>query len=349
MAKLPKLPHVKYVRSKGKVYAYFNTGRKKGGQPVYARLPDPGSVGFFDSYSSFMGGRTKQAKVEWTVADLVEEYEASSDYAKKAKGTRNLYSMTGKRIVEALGEFPVNDLTRADVRTVLDTMQDRPGAHNVFVAVLGILYTWARDRDKTILRPTEGIKQLRVKAHEPWPDDVLHAGLEAKHDRTRLAVNLLYYTGQRIGDVVRIRWSDIKGGVLHLTQQKRGKFVEVRIHEALAEELAHTPKAGITILTNHQGAPISSEIVRRELQAFTAAMGHQTVPHGLRKNAVNALLEAGCTVAEVGAITGQSHRIVEYYARRVNTRKLASAAILKLENKGGIGKRFGKRASEGAE
>ena len=133
--------------------------------------------------------------------------------------------------------------------------------------------------------------------------------------------------------------------MLTLKQQKRGKIVQVRVHEALAEELAATPKAGLTILTNYQCGQLSQEIVRKELQAFTRTIGHETVPHGLRKNAVNALLEAGCTIAEVAAVTGQSYRIVEKYAARVNVRTLAGAAIVKLENRPRTGKPIGKPAA----
>lgn len=53
--------------------------------------------------------------------------------------------------------------------------------------------------------------------------------------------------------------------------------------------------------------------------------------HGLRKSAVVFLLEAGCTDAEVSSITGQSRQMVEHYARQVNQRKLAAAAVLKWE------------------
>ncbi len=54
--------------------------------------------------------------------------------------------------------------------------------------------------------------------------------------------------------------------------------------------------------------------------------------HGLRKSAVVMLLEVGCTTAEVQAITGQSMQMVEHYAKQVNQKKLAAAAILKWEN-----------------
>ena len=53
--------------------------------------------------------------------------------------------------------------------------------------------------------------------------------------------------------------------------------------------------------------------------------------HGLRKSAVVMLLEAGCSDAEVGAVTGQSRSMVEHYAKRVNQGKLAAAAVLKWE------------------
>ena len=42
-------------------------------------------------------------------------------------------------------------------------------------------------------------------------------------------------------------------------------------------------------------------------------------------------VEAGCTTQQVGAITGQSDEIVAYYARGVDQKRLARAAMEKLE------------------
>ena len=44
------------------------------------------------------------------------------------------------------------------------------------------------------------------------------------------------------------------------------------------------------------------------------------------------LLEAGCSVPEVAAITGQSYQMVQHYAAGISQRRLGKAAILKLEN-----------------
>lgn len=90
--------------------------------------------------------------------------------------------------------------------------------------------------------------------------------------------------------------------------------------------------------TGRTGAPLKRGTLRQELQAFTRTHGTKTVPHGLRKNAVNALLEAGGTIAEVASITGQTFAIVEHYAKRMNSKAMGSAVILKLENTRATGK-----------
>ena len=40
---------------------------------------------------------------------------------------------------------------------------------------------------------------------------------------------------------------------------------------------------------------------------------------------------AGCSIAEVAAITGQTYQIVEKYAAKINTRQLGKTAIVKLD------------------
>ena len=56
--------------------------------------------------------------------------------------------------------------------------------------------------------------------------------------------------------------------------------------------------------------------------------------HGPRKSAVVFLIEASCSPAEVAPITGQTMQMVEHYAKQVNQKKLARAAILKWERSG---------------
>ena len=59
---------------------------------------------------------------------------------------------------------------------------------------------------------------------------------------------------------------------------------------------------------------------------------HGLVFHGQRKSSVCFLLEAGCSVEEVEAITRQSRAMIEHYAADLNRQRLASRAIAKREN-----------------
>lgn len=333
MVKLPKLDHVKFVRSKGSVYAYFNTGKKVDGKPVYVRLPAPSSPDFYSRYGALVAGRTKRATADYTVASLIDDYTRSVEFRGRAANTQKSYNIQLEKVRGRLGKLSVNQVTPKHVRAILDKEGWGAATQNIFVAVIGSLYAWGRKRDKAAIEPTKDIGKLKTGQHEPWPDDIIYAALACEDARVRLAVHLLYYTGQRIGDVCALRWGNIRAGRVKLTQQKGGKTLSIRIHRDLQAELDRTPRQGITILTGANGCAVSPETIREELQAFTMALGVKTVPHGLRKNAVITLLEEGCTVAEVASITGQTFEVVEHYAARVNNDKLSDTAMLKFEGR----------------
>jgi integrase len=128
-----------------------------------------------------------------------------------------------------------------------------------------------------------------------------------------------------------MRWLDISEHGVSVSQKKTRKVLDIRLHSALLKELARYPRSFDTILTTKNGQPMPPDNLRYALQAFAAKHGFKIVPHGLRKNAVNALIEAGCTVAQTAAVSGQSLQMVEHYAKKRNQTALGSAAILQWE------------------
>ena len=335
MAKRPRLPeHIKRVRSRGREYLYFNTGKKNAnGQPIRVPVPPMSSPSFWPTYASLKAARDRKAKAVYTVASACDAYENSTDWAKKADSTKKLYGYALRIIRDALGKAPINDLKRHHVQKVLDHGLPSPSMHDPFLAVLGVVYRQARRDGKTELFPTRDFDKREGGTHEPWPEAVLEAGLRSEHDRTRLAVHLLFFTGQRIGDVCKMRWSDVRGDEIQVIQQKTGKTLWIPMLGELRAELERTPKRGLTIITERDGKQMTPQVIRRELKRHGDAMGVEVVPHGLRKNAVISLLEAGCSVPEVAAITGQSYQMVQHYAAGISQRRMGKAAIHKLETK----------------
>lgn len=138
-----------------------------------------------------------------------------------------------------------------------------------------------------------------------------------------------------------MNWTSIDSGVIGVVQQKTQTKVWIPIHRDLRIVLDAAPRRSIKILTNQQGQPWTTDgfktVWGRQMD-YLALLGGQLeslVFHGLRKSAVCFLLEAGCTVAETQAISGQSLQMVEHYSAMMNRKKLAASAILKWENAAG--------------
>lgn len=337
---LPK--HVRRKTAKGNTYYYFATGVKVDGKEVLKRLPDLRDPDFGKMHAAAMAGRTKRQnpKGVFTIAKLADLYEKSPDFKKLAPATRRSYEANLDKARERMGIAPANGLTPGKVRLLMDEMADQTGAANQFVRVIGSLYSWGRKREHVAAKPTEGVDLFEEVPHEPWPAWLLDEALA--DDEVRLPVALLYYTAQRIGDVCRMRWSDIRDGRIQVEQQKTGKKLEIPFHGELAKLLARTPKDALTIL-HFEGRKMRESYLRDTvLKPWAAKRGQDIVPHGLRKNAVIALLECGCSIAETSAITGQTLAVVEHYAKQRDQQKLAGAAILRW-NKEGKGKRRAKQ------
>lgn len=330
------LPHTKTVRAKGRTYSYFNTGQlSPSGKPIYVRLPDQGSPQWGATYAALLAARSRRGNIqaELTVPGLIDLYRKSPKFDSLADNSRHLYNYYLDDFADAFPTAPAGKIERQDILRIMDLRAKSPGAANMLCRVVGALYKWARTRGHVDNTPTRDIEMLDSGEHAEWPDSLVQAALECGDARVRLAVHLLLYTAQRIGDVCRMQWADIDGATIRVEQQKTGKVLLIPLHSALRLELAKQAGGTPTMLASNRGLPLTPARLRETIQEFAQKRGFKVVPHGLRKNAVNALLEAGCTAAETAAISGQTLQMVEHYAKRRSQGALGQAAILKWEER----------------
>lgn len=338
---MAKLLHVKRTRAKGRSYYYFRTGQlDAAGREILAKLPDPRDPGFGSAYASFMAGRTRRANAEasavplLTVPQFCDLYERSSHFVGLSQGTQKIYGISLRYFRKVLPTAPARELERRDIVRMIDERAAQPGAANSLLRTVRALYKWGRERGHVENDPCRDIAILDIGEHEPWPANVLEAALAAEDPLVRLGTHLLLYTAQRIGDVVRMKRTDIRDGRIEVVQQKTGRQLSIMLHPALQRELSRHPASLGFILAKPNGRAVSADKLRQSLQRFAADQGAKIVPHGLRKNAVNALLEAGCSVGEVAAVSGQSLAMVEHYARGRSQERLGDSAILKWQGHG---------------
>lgn len=333
--------HVHRKRVKGRDYLYFATGKRDAkGKAIFERLPDFGTAQFFRDYARLKDARDGKASPGCLmVAALCDRYENSPKFKSRRPATRASYSLYLKTIRREFNTFQAADVTPADVAVLIDKMSARPGAANQCVRTLSAMYGWAKSPKVGLVghNPAEGAELFEGGEYEPWPEWLLEEALAADDEpRVQLATALLYFTGQRIGDTCAMGWWSIRGEQvtvsIDVTQQKTGTELDVALHSRLREILAKVPRGLTTIICKADGTPYSVSTVRVWLKEFATARGANVVPHGLRKNAVNSLLEVGCSSAEVSAVTGQSLQMIEHYAKKRNRKKLSARAVRKWEN-----------------
>jgi len=324
-----RLKYVKTVRAKGRAYNYFDTGKTVAGKKVWTRLPDQNDPSFYPSYAACLGHRNRSHVDEIKVPKLIDLFQRSPVFRALSPGTQRIYNIYLARLERLMPSAPVGQIRRSHMQRLMDGMSETPGAANLFIATAESMFKWAKRRDYVTENPCTGIEKHKLGEHKEWPDHILAAALHSDDDRVRLLTRMLFFTAQRLNDVLNMAWNHVEGNTISVRQQKTSKRLKIPLHPLLAEELARTPKRGIPIITTADGKRMSETVAREPLKAFVRSMGEKRVPHGLRKNAVNGLLEAGCTMAEVSAITGQSLQMVEHYARGRNQEAMAELAVAK--------------------
>ena len=69
------------------------------------------------------------------------------------------------------------------------------------------------------------------------------------------AMILAMHTGQRYGDLIRLRWSDYDGASIALRQRKTLQPVRIACTATLRQMLDTAPRSGPFILTRPDGRP----------------------------------------------------------------------------------------------
>jgi integrase len=236
----------------------------------------------------------------------------------------------------------VSGVRPKNVLTLRDAWAETPVAANMLVSIAKLLINWGLPREFSESNPCLSIPKLKTEdaGAKPWP--VWAFDLVESHAPKGLqrAVWLARYTGQRQADVLRMSKADIEDGGIKVVQQKTRKELWIPLHQDLMEEMRGwdvTPTW--TFVQNTKGQSYSTDRFREAWSRLmkTPAGRIRTEGytfHGLRASSVVSLREVGCGDREIESITGMSPAMVTRYSRFADQRKLAKAAILRLERTG---------------
>ena len=198
---------------------------------------------------------------------------------------------------------------------------------------------WAKDRGRILKNPLE--KPGRVydgsRAEIIWTDEDERAFLAHCSEQLGLAFMLAIWTGQRMGDLLRLQWTAYDGENIRMRQSKTGARVKIPVAAALRDTLDRAPRRNMTILTNRSGEKWTEHGFRSSWRKAAIRAGVDGPgPGDLRGTAVVRLAQANCTAPEIGSITGHTNAEINEILDKhylAKDPRIAKNAITKLESR----------------
>ena len=169
------------------------------------------------------------------------------------------------------GDYPVAKLETKHIKVLRDRKADAPTAANHRLNTLRLLFNWAIDNDnKGGLTYNPGLPVHKLKTstegHHTWTDEEREQFKRrwAVGTMARLAYELFFTTGQRLGDVYKSGPHTIQNGTLCFTQEKNGRHNPVPmvlpVPADLQAALNATKTGQATFITKDKaGNPFSSK------------------------------------------------------------------------------------------
>lgn len=301
-----QLPAYCYVKGK-RGYVYF----VKGG--VCQRIKSkPGTADFATEYALLLKGKAAPSKT--TFRALLDAYRKSPEWARLAGNTRTGYQKSIDYILSHAGNVDVRTFRRRHVIEMRDALSDTPTTANRRIGFLSTLLKWGMDHDFCADNVAFKVPQLEPsgRARRPWPQDLVEAFRTKADPRTLLLFDLLTETGQRINDVLSMRWSDLDADGISIvpqkTKRKKPEPLYIPMTQRLRASLANAPRKGLFIVAQDNGLRVGYNLAWKDIMAMRVAIGAKDYDiHALRHYAASQIAALpGMTSEHVMAITGHS-------------------------------------------
>lgn len=279
-----------------------------------------------------------------TVGYLISRYRREV-LPEKAKKTQREHAAQLTRLERVFGALAPEDLLPMHVGQYLDKRgQKAPVAANREIALLSHVYTKAMRWGFARQNPCRGIERNKEKPRDRYITDAEYAAVLASAPAPiALAMELAYYTGQRLGDVLKMRWSDLRGNVLPVIQDKTGAKLDIEIMPELAAVLDAARQSGklrgLTIVHNRHGQPYTVDGFESQ---FAKARSKARVTdfhfHDIRAKHATDKEHLGEHVRAIQAsLVHASVRTTEIYLRQKRVRRVKSLTRIVDSKKKGSG------------
>lgn len=279
-------------------------------------------------YWKLRRGETEPVRVT-TIANLIASYRLSPRFTELSQAAQRDYGRALDYLTEKAGQVDARRMERKHIAEMQAAAAETPRTANFRVQVASVLFEHAIDIGWRKDNPAKGVRRLKgTVPHPPWPRPLVERFRAEADGPELMAFELALSTGQRIGDVLKIRWQDIENGAIRILQGKTGHEVYAPITPQLQALLDRTPRGLGTIVAQRNGKPYPYRTITRRAEAVRARIGAESYSwHGLRKVAAIEIYELTASEDVVGDLMGHATKeMVRHYAAKADRRKVLTEA-----------------------
>jgi integrase/recombinase XerC len=269
-----------------------------------------------------------------------------------APRTLNAYAADLEQFAAYLQERGIADLKKVDLSELrgylasLQSFQYQRATLARKQASLRALFHWARRTECIVSDPTRGLRAPRQSRRLPryLRSEEIESLLNAPDDspaglRDRALLEMLYASGLRAGEVVRLNLGDLdlEAGEVRVRQGKGRKERIGLLGRAAIDALQNYLQFGrpaleakarkgrsVALLLNKYGERLSDRGVRRTFDKYVEAAGARLkiTPHVLRHTFATHLLENGADLRAVQELLGHAHIATTEIYTHVTTERI---------------------------
>lgn len=205
----------------------------------YARLTQPSGGGISDLIDKVMAHLEKKGEL--------------------AENTIKQYKISASKLKTILVEFAPHEVKPKDVAAIKTHFADTPNMANRHLSFLRTVFHYALEWQIVDSNPCIGVKRHQEGKRDRYlTDGELISICEAASPAARPIFEVAYYTGQRIGDVLKMTLSDATNEGVYVRQGKTKQRVLIQMSPGLeaalkaARELPR-PVRGMTLFCTRRG------------------------------------------------------------------------------------------------
>lgn len=261
-------------------HVYLKRGRYYYGRQGIALGPDfPAAL---RKYAELHGGTA----VPGTFSEAVRLY-TKTELGTKARKTQEEYTRQLATLVKVFGRMPLDAIRTMHVKQFMEKRPAIAGTREK--ALLSAVFNHAKGKGLTDApNPCVGVRGTK-SVRGRYVTDAELAHVLAHADPTLAGfLELCYRTGQRPGDVTRIRWQDVRDGALWVQQGKTGAKVRIRLTDTLQGLLVSLrghPVASLYVIRDGRGQRLTLAALRKRFDRL--GLGHDWNIQDLRAKAAS--------------------------------------------------------------